>query len=289
MRRFFILGFAGTLCIGAQAWAYNPISPEKKSELLARSEASPLERQLADIVKRQQDLLGSADKISATDLTTRLSRLAADYADLLRVHPDNVPLLLCYGKFLRAVGEDERAMRAFQRAVSFDESAAVAYQQMGNILAEDGRYAEAWPMFLKCLKYAPDTALYFYQAGELIHVFKKLMVEEGLLGANDADRLMQQYFARACDLDPNSETLAWRHAQSFYDVAAPDWKAALAAWDKAAALTHDPVKAQMLRMHRARCFVETGDKDEARALLEQDVPEALRETRDQLRARIKGD
>lgn len=269
------------------AATYNPLSPEKEAELKARSDASPLDRRLTHIVQRQEELMSAGNRISNADLSRQLSDLASDYADLLRQNPDNVVLLLHYAKFLRAVGEDKRALEEFERVIALDPTVAVAYQQSAGILAEDGKYQKAWQSFQTCLKQAPDVAVYQYQFGEFVQIYRDLLVEDGILQAPEADKVMQGAFARAAMLDPNSQAMAWRYAQSFYDVAHPDWKAALAAWDKVAKLTPDPIQAPVLRMHRARCLLETGDKAAALALLDKPVPAALEKTRDELRKRAQ--
>lgn len=271
---------------GLAAATYNPLSAEKAAELKVLSEATPAERTLSQILKRQQGIFEAAATTSPADLSRNLSELASDYATLLRENPENVFILLHYGKFLRTVGEDERALTSFERALSIDPTLAVAYQQSALIHAENGRYQKAWPLFQTCLKQAPNIAIYQYQFGEFVQVYRDMLVEDGFLQASDVDGVMQGAFARAVMLDPASQTLAWRYAQSFYDVTRPDWKAALAAWDKAAALTADPIQEPILRMHRARCLIELGDFKAARALLDKPTPPALEKTRDDLRKRL---
>lgn len=288
MGRFFTTGlFLVVLTLSAPVWAYNPIAPEKKAEILARANASPLERKLSDILEKQQRLLSCAEKSPKADLTIQLSELASAYASLLHEYPENTTLLLHYGKFLRLVGEDARAADTFKRVLALDDSVAVAYQQLGNIHAENGRYKEAWPLFQSCIKLAPDVALYQYQMGEFIHVFHQLMEADGLLRPAESDKRMQEAFANAVKLDPGSETLLWRYAQSFYDVHQPDWQKALSAWESAAAATKDPLKEPTLRMHKIRCLIELGQTQQAQALLEKPAPPSFDSIREDLRKRLK--
>ena len=210
------------------AWGYNPLSPEKEAELRERADATPLENRLADIVKRQQTLLEKEDALSESEIERTIAELSGAYTQLLRDHPDNLLLLLHYGKFLRMVGEDKGAVTVFERVRKLDDSVAVAYQQLANIHAENGRYHEAWPLLQTCLKLAPDVALYHYQMGEFLNVFGEYLVSANLLKADELSPRLQAEFKRALELDPTSARLAERYAQSFYQVPEPDWKRRLA-------------------------------------------------------------
>lgn len=281
MRAIAVIALWGLLSL-VSVWGYNPLSAEKQAELKLRSESSPAERRLSDILKRQQAMIAAAPSLPSADLSRQLSELASDYASLANAYPNDIVVLLHYGKFLRTVGEDDRALPVFERIAIKDPSIAVAFQQIASIQAESGRYHQAWQNFQNCLRLAPDTALYHFQFGEFVQVYRDHLVGDGLIGMMEVDSRMQSAFARARQLDPTSQTVAWRYAQSFYDVANPDWKAALAAWDKAQSLTTDPLELPILRMHRARCLIEMGDKNAAQSLLEIPVPPALEKTRDDL-------
>ena len=283
MRRFLLL----LLCaVGACLYGQSPLSETKRTEWLAPSEASSLERKLVAILKVQKELFDAPQKYTKEELSRRLAALAADYANLLADYPRDIYLRIHYAKFLKTVGETEHARRVLTELLSDRDDIGVVYQLLANIYAEKGDYATAWPLLLDCVRLEPDVALYRYQLGEFLAVFRDLLVADNYMTYAELDAKMRESFDKACALDPQSRALAWRRAQAFYDMKQPDAAAALAAWERAEALTPDPIEAPVLRLHRARWLVALKRFDEAAALLKKPVPQPLEKNRRDLLRQI---
>jgi tetratricopeptide (TPR) repeat protein len=205
-----------------------------------------------------------------------------EYRKYLGDHQNDVNALVLYGKFLRQVGERERANLAFTAAYQIDPKLAVVSQQLGNYLAEEGRYASALDDLKRAAALAPTEPLYHYQIGELLSVYYDYFIKDKIYEQAAINEAMAAEFARAAELNPQEPGFAWRYAECFYDMENPDWKAALAAWDALAKVVTAPAELEVIRLHRARVLLELGRRDEARPLLDQPVRPALEAAHAQL-------
>jgi len=194
--------------------------------------------------------------------------LTRQYDRHLAAEPQDVEARLLYGKLLRRLGQADRAQEVFIEADRLNPNLAVVKQQIGNYLAERGDALGSVRMFLKAIELEPEVALYHHQLGELLDHFNEALLRSGEFNRELLDRQMLQAFESAVRLAPEQVTFRLRWAEAHFDVAQPDWAAALAAFEGAMVYARSELERQTLLLHRARCLKELGRPDDARTLAE---------------------
>ena len=208
------------------------------------------------------------------------------YSAYITDHPEDVTALILYGKLLNHVGQPDLAYQVFRRADQLSPNLAVIKQQLGNHLAETGKYAPALDLLRKATALAPSEPVYHYEIGELLNIYYDHFLADKIFDAAGLDKTMEVEFARAAELAPLEKGFAWRHAECFYDQRNPDWPAALAAWTTLASQTTVETELEVIHLHQARDLIELGKFDAARPLLEQPVMKALETSRATLLKRL---
>jgi len=245
---------------------------------------------LADIALADRDFFQTLAKNPKTwpegERDRRAQAIHDQYYNYIVSYPNDVNAIVLYGKLLNRVGENDLAYEAFRHADELDPSLAVVKQQLANHLAETGKYAPALERLRQATALAPTEPLYHYEIGELLNIFYEHFIADKLFDRAGINGAMDVEFARAAALAPQEPAFAWRHAECFYDMASPDWNAALAAWTDLAAHTTNSALLEMIRLHRARALLELGRTDEARPLIEQPVLAPLEASRAELARRL---
>ena len=250
---------------------------------------SVLERKLLDITKEQEELFERMGKaqISEDDFERRILVIASRYDELVSANPNNVDLLIIYGKFLRRINQNDRAHVMFSHADQLQDDIAVLKQQIGNYLAETGQYSEALAYYVCAQELEPETAVYHYGIGELLATFRDRFKEDLVYSDDMLDRGIMSAFGKAVELDPANKDFAFRMGEAFYDLAKPDWDRADAYWlevSQRGDLTK--FEKDVVRLHRARVLCEKGQRKDALKLLRDDVEPFLAATRMRLLKRI---
>jgi len=206
---------------------------------------------------------------SADDLERRVRELITAYRSYLVDNPDDPDALTLYGKLLRRIGDKEQAFEAFLKADSLDPDRAVVKQQIGTHLAEEGKGKAALSFYLQAADLEPETAAYHFGLGQLLLQFRDEFVGDGIFTRDALDRETLRAFRTAAGLEPDNFDLQMRLGEAFYDLASPDWRAALLHWQNLRKRFADSqVRAEILDLHRARCLVKLGRTEEARRLAE---------------------
>jgi hypothetical protein len=78
---------------------------------------------------------------------------------------------------------------------------------------------------------------------------------------------MSNAFKRAAELAPERFELAYRYAESFYDVEKPDWNVALKLWAALEDKAQTPIERQTMRLHAANVLIKQGKPDHAKTLM----------------------
>jgi tetratricopeptide (TPR) repeat protein len=201
-------------------------------------------------------------------------------------YPNDVNAIVLYGKLLNRTGQNDLAYEAFKYADTLDPNLAVVKQQLANHLAETGKYAPALELLRKATALAPTEPVYHYQIGELLNFYYEHFVADKIFDQAGINQTMEAEFARAAALAPEEPAFAWRHAECFYDMAGPDWNAALAAWTDLGLHTTNTTLLEMIRLHRARALLELSRLEEARPLIAQPVLAPLEASRAELARRL---
>lgn len=230
------------------------------------------EKTLKDIVARQRDLLGRAEKegdhLDVAWLRGELQSVINSYDILIQKSPDFAPAYVAYGMLLGQVGMTREAVGILLKANQLDKEIPVVKNEIGRFLAEDGKLVEALPWIMAALDLEPQQPLYHYHLGKLLIEGRDDFIKTGQFTRASLDKAMLQAFARAAGLAPTNFAYAYRHAEAYYDLEAPQWDDALALWRKLDAGVETPLEHQTLRLHQANVLLKQGKPAEARALVD---------------------
>ncbi|TVR51893.1 MAG: tetratricopeptide repeat protein [Puniceicoccaceae bacterium] len=230
-----------------------------------------IEQRLRRLVEAERAAFAQLE-IAATEadresVEHRLQSIIRQYDGLLREAPEFAPVYVAFGLLLERVEEREKAVRMFLAANQFDPNIPLVKNQIGNYLAEEGKYKEALPYYLAAIELEPDESLYHYQLGSLLHGYRRFFIRDGLYSADTLGRESQQAFRRAAELQPDKIPFAYRYAESYYDLAESDWPAALKVWRELLGRVEDNLERQTVRLHEANVLMKLGRNEEAADIL----------------------
>ena len=259
----------------------------------ARAEVDPARDELSRLLELQHELLGRAAMAAYQEevesLRPRLQTLVFDYERFLRTYPNNVEGMVAYSMLLgnALVDERDRAEALLLRANTLDPNLAVVKNQLGKYVAEAGRPLEAINYFLAAAELEPEEPLYHFQIGQLLAAARADFLSSGEWTPEQVDTAMVHALEEAVRLDPENFAYAYKLAESHYDVAQPDWTAALAAWQTLEArAVDDPLRQQMVQLHQANVLLAMNRLDDAEAILSETFQEPLREQQSALVAKL---
>jgi tetratricopeptide (TPR) repeat protein len=223
-------------------------------------------------VERQKEVFAAAakqgDDVDEGSLRTQVQGIAHDYELLLRNNPSYAAGYAAYGYLLGKIDMRKEAAAMLLKANQLDPDIALVKNQLGNVLAEEGKPLQAAPYFIAAIKLEPNEPLYHYQLGTVLAEARDEFIKTGEWTRASLDAAMHHAFQRAAELAPDRFEFAYRFAESFYDLEKPDWDAALKAWSALEDKAQTPIERQTMRLHAANICIKSGRLDHARALLE---------------------
>lgn len=239
--------------------------------LQAATGESMAERSLKRIVERQKELFAEAmkqgDKLDESTFHQQVQRVAHDYERLLRENPDFAAGYAAYGYMLSKVDMRKEAMAMLLKANQLDSDIPLVKNQLGNLLAEDGKPQQAAPYYLAAIKLEPQEPLYHYQLGLLLAEARDEFLKGGEWTRETLEATMLNAFRRASELAPDRFEFSYRLAEAYYDLENPDWDAALKLWSALEEKATTAIERQTMRLHAANILIKIGKQDHARALL----------------------
>jgi tetratricopeptide (TPR) repeat protein len=233
------------------------------------------ERDLRRIADRQKEIFAEAvkqgDNLEESSFKRQLQTLVHEYELLLRNNPKYAEGYAAYGLLLSKVDMRKEAAAMLLKANQLDPDMAIVKNQIGNLIAEDGKPLEAAPYFLAAIKLEPNEPLYHYQLGTLLAEARDTFLKASS-GSNwtraSLDAAMHDAFKRAAELAPDRFEFSYRYAESFYDLEKPDWDAALKVWSALEDKAPTAIERQTMRLHAANICLKMGKVAHARALLD---------------------
>ena len=237
----------------------------------AAESESMAERSLKKIVERQKEIFAMAKKQGEKvddSVHQQLQSVMHDYERLLRGNPNFAAGYAAYGYFLSQVEMRKEATAMLLKANQLDPDIPLVKNQLGNVLAEDGKPLQAVAYFLSAIKLEPNEPLYHYQLGTLLTEARDEFLKSGQWTRATLDEAMHHAFKKAAELSPDRFEFSYRFAESFYDLEKPDWTAALKLWSELEEKAATPIERQTMRLHAANILIKIGKLDHARALLE---------------------
>jgi tetratricopeptide (TPR) repeat protein len=255
----------------------------------AESESLP-DRILRQLGERQQSLLAEAARDHATvdedNFKLQLQQVSQGYEALLRDNKDYAPGYAAYGFLLGKVGMRKESIAMLLKSNQLDPDQAVVKNQIGNFLAEEGRPLEALPYFMAAIKLEPKEPLYHYQLGMLLHEARDDFIKAGDWSTDSLDNASHEAFGHAAELAPSRMEFTYRYAESFYDLAVPDWEGALKAWAALEEKAESKIERETMRLHAANILLKQGKVEHARLLLATVTEAALAPQKQKLVAQL---
>lgn len=198
-----------------------------------------------------------------------LQSIVDGYDKLIGAAPEFAPAFTSYGMMLMRIGEREAAAAMFTRADELDPNIPLVKNQIGNYLAEEGKYAEALGFYLMATRLEPKEPLYLLQIGNLLVSYKNFFVDDKMYEPDTIDLKIQELFRNAAMLAPHDMRYRLRYAQSFFDIARPDWEAGIEEWQQLVDLAEEEADKQLIKLYMARARFEMGHHSAARKILKQ--------------------
>jgi len=254
------------LCVGLIGRIVAAEPPKAESQNMA-------ERTLKKIVERQRDIFAEAAKqggnLDQGNFRQQVQSITHDYELLLRNNPQFAAGYAAYGFLLGKVDMRKEATAILMKANQLDPDIPLVKNQLGNLLAEEGKPLQAAPYFLAAIKLEPNEPLYHYQLGTLLVEARDqfLNAEGGGWTRASLDGAMHEAFRKAAELAPERFEFAYRYAESFYDLDQPDWAGALKAWSALEEKAPTAIERQTMRLHAANICLKLGKRDHAKALI----------------------
>lgn len=194
-----------------------------------------------------------------------LEKVARVYDQLVQEYPRSAPVREAYGAFLWQVERRDAAFAQWQAGERLDPKNAGLIFHLGHAWLDRGDAKKACAYFLKAVQLAPAEALYRFNLGNALFLFRHELTDAK---APDADavavRAMRQ-FRLASDLEPGNAEFAKGYAESFYTLRAADWKEALKAWNRYFEIAESK---DFANANLARVSLKLGRKAEAQAFLQ---------------------
>lgn len=260
--------------------------------LSAAETVNMAERSLKKIVERQKEVFAEAIKqgenLDEGSFRQHIQSISHDYELLLRNNPSFAAGYAAYGYLLSKVDMKKEAAAMLLKANQLDPDIALVKNQLGNVLAEDGKPLQAAPYFIAAIKLEPTEPLYHYQLGTLLAEARDEFLKSGEWTRDTVDNAMHHAFQRATELAPERFEFAYRFAESFYDLQKPDWEGALKVWGALEEKAPTPIERQTMRLHAANIYLKMGKREHARALLDTVDEPKLQGQKEKLVAQLSG-
>jgi tetratricopeptide (TPR) repeat protein len=250
------------------------------------------DRTLKKIVERQKEVFAEAakqgDNLDEGSFRQHLQSITHDYELLLRNNPTFAAGYAAYGYLLTKVDMRHEATAMLLKANQLDPDIGLVKNQLGNLLAEDGKPLQAAPYYIAAIKLEPNEPLYHYQLGTLLVEARDAFLKSGEWTRESIDNAMHHGFKRATELAPDRFEFAYRFAESFYDLEKPDWDAALKAWSELEEKAPTAIERQTMRLHAANICLKLGKRAHANALLDTVDEPKLQGQKEKLVAQLAG-
>ena len=198
---------------------------------------------------------------------TELQSIVDGYERLINASPEYAAAYVSYGLMLHRIGERKTSNAILARADELDPYHAIVKNQLGNYQAEEGNYLEAMAFYNMAIDLRPEEPLYHYQLGNLLFAYKKFFIDDKLFLLDGIDLEIQKKFREAAMLAPAHLPYRLRYAQSFFDVARPNWEAALEEWQQLVDFVESPEEKQMMQLYMARTRFLMGHHTAARKII----------------------
>lgn len=241
---------------------------EKPPENEGESLAVYLLKQLNEREQRAYEKYETAvEENDVNQVRRELQSVISGYERLINQSPQHAPTYVSYGLMLNRTGNRKESYAMFIKADELDPFLPVVKNQLGNYMAEEGKYAEAYGFFLLARDLDPGVSLYDYQIGNLLVGYRGYFIDDDFYSAPEIDLKIVEHFHVAMMNTPDDTAFRMRHAQSYFDIEYVNWEEALEAWQALYDKAGSEYEQQVVRLYTARVRFELGHHTAARKLL----------------------
>lgn len=211
----------------------------------------------------------------------RFDEVKALYEGFLEHHPDNAKGFLAYGSFLNDIGDEEGAVRRWEKSRELDPKNPASWNNLANSYAHIGPVEKSFPYYDEAVKLNPNEPIYWHNFGTLTFMFRVNATNYFKTDEQGVFRKALGMYQEAIRLDPQNFSLLTDVAQTYYGVkpepaTTPEgtrqaelklMHTALGAWTNALTLAPSAEDREGIYLHMARWRLRVGQLDEARAQL----------------------
>jgi len=191
---------------------------------------------LKDLNEREQSAYKRYEKALVTEdvhsIETELQSIVDGYEALISAAPNYAAAFISYGMMLHRIGERIPSNAMLIRADQIDPYHAIVKNQLG-----------------------------------ILFSYKKFFIDDKLFLPEGIDLEIQNRFRKAAMLAPAHLPYRLRYAQSFFDIARPNWEAALEEWQQLVNFVESPEEKQMMQLYMAKTRFEMGHHTAARKII----------------------
>ncbi len=240
------------------------------------------QKKLIDIIKEQEKFIARVKEhanMPRHELLSTANRINSLWIGYVGDNPNDAEALIIYSKFMRFIGDTERAYATAKDASQKAPTMPSAWEQMAAYEAENGMYAQAYKNINKAVELNPNVAVYYKQKAQIIIVFREKMISENFATQDKLDAELMDCRQKVCNLLPNDVREKMAYAQTFYEVRKADWNKALVLWKEIEASCGLNLDLQIVHANIARVLIELGRDAEAEKILESVTLPALQDAK----------
>ena len=207
-------------------------------------------------------------------------KLDADYAALVKKHPNNLRVRVARGDFFYGRNDRTGALREWLAAEKIDPKNAAILLRLAQMYYAMGEPDKSLAFFIRASDAEPENAATHFTLANIACIFR----HDGERTEEQCFDLALKHFAEAHRLAPKNPEYARGYAETFYMVGNPDWQTAIRVWRDYFNLM--PEKNFAL-LNLARVHIHLGEAEKARACLAQVTGTENDRLKNRLTARIE--
>jgi tetratricopeptide (TPR) repeat protein len=229
------------------------------------------ERRFRFLLARDEELEAQFDNLHSETppaikarLRAQQRRLENGYKHFLNDYPRHTRAMIAYGSLLYDQGQEDGAMRWWEKAIALDPREAYAYNNIANHYGHNGRAAEALKLYDKAIELEPTEPIFHFNWATTCVTFRN---ESHAVYGWTTDEIFQhslEQFRKARDLVPQNFEFAAVYAGTFYTAPQPDWQEAYAAWKFCLDQPLDDGQREYVHSNLARVSIRQEHFDEAK-------------------------
>ena len=188
----------------------------------------------------------------------RFATVRKSYELFLGQHADHARGYIAYGSFLNDIGEEEAAVRQWEKALKLDPKNPAIWNNLANYYGHRSPVKKAFEYYAKAIELNPYESVYYHNFGTTVYLFRKDAKEYFNITEQEVFDKALGLYDKAQKLDPQNFPLATDIAQTYYGIRPMRTEAALQAWTNALNTARDEIEREGIYLHFARIKLNAG-------------------------------